>query len=321
MTTILSLMRVPEHERDLAWLRRSLQSAIELEHATLPLYLTSLWSIKDHSSCAAKILRSVALEEMSHMGLACNLLTTIGGVPRIDDPAFVPTYPGPLPGHINPDLVLCLQRLTVDAAAQYMEVERPSPSGEASADSGGEYPTIGAFYGAVQAHFDRLDPECFTGDHQQISAVGHGVFAINSLADATAAITLIKDEGEGASYTPYDGEGHEFAHFYKFGEIRYGRSLIRVGGGWEFEGDPIPMPETWPMATIPHGGYPDVSIDFDRAYTKLLRDLHAAWRPGGNIATAVDSMFRLEELARALMQTEIPGHGGATYGPSWRYVA
>ena len=59
----------------------------------------------------------------------------------------------------------------------------------------------------------------------------------------------------------------------------------------------------------------------DRVYTKLLRDLHAAWQPGGNLAAAIDTMFRLRAPARELIRTEIPGRGGATFGPSWRYVA
>ena len=48
-------------------LRRHLQWAVELEHATLPPYLTALYSIKDgHNREAVEVIHSVFLEEMLH---------------------------------------------------------------------------------------------------------------------------------------------------------------------------------------------------------------------------------------------------------------
>ena len=40
------------------------------------------------------------------MGLACNMLTTIGGTPQINTPAAVPKYPGHLPGGVRPHLTV-----------------------------------------------------------------------------------------------------------------------------------------------------------------------------------------------------------------------
>ena len=52
-------------------LRRHLQWAIELEHATLPPYLCALYSIKDgHNEEAAAVVHSVFMEEMLHLTLA-----------------------------------------------------------------------------------------------------------------------------------------------------------------------------------------------------------------------------------------------------------
>jgi hypothetical protein len=60
-------------------LKQGLQAAIELELATLPPYLCGLWSIKSQDGPAFNLIESVALEEMLHMGLSCNMLVGIGG--------------------------------------------------------------------------------------------------------------------------------------------------------------------------------------------------------------------------------------------------
>src|SRR5262249_44844149 len=75
-----------------------LQSAIELEHATIPAYLQALYSIKhDQNRVVAALIRSIVVEEMLHMTIAANVMNAIGGEPVINKPNFVPIYPGPLP--------------------------------------------------------------------------------------------------------------------------------------------------------------------------------------------------------------------------------
>jgi hypothetical protein len=78
----------------------ALQNAVRLEHATVPPYLTALYTLKPGGAgvrVAAGILRGIVEEEMLHMALACNILNAIGGTPRIAEPGFIPDYPGPLP--------------------------------------------------------------------------------------------------------------------------------------------------------------------------------------------------------------------------------
>jgi hypothetical protein len=82
---ILRLMAVPTDQKDLDWLKASLQAALELELSTLPPYLCGLWSITDKTHPVRKLIRTIVLEEMLHMGLACNMLTAIGGTPEIVD--------------------------------------------------------------------------------------------------------------------------------------------------------------------------------------------------------------------------------------------
>jgi hypothetical protein len=85
---ILEMMAVASAERDIEWLKKSLQAAVELELSTLPPYLCAMWSIKDTSAgspgaFAYKLIDSVVRQEMTHMGFVCNMLVGIGGTPAI----------------------------------------------------------------------------------------------------------------------------------------------------------------------------------------------------------------------------------------------
>jgi pimeloyl-ACP methyl ester carboxylesterase len=71
-------------------LAAALQTALEIEHATIPPYLYALYSLKPEANReVAVILRSIVIEEMQHMALCCNLLNAIGASPRLADPSFV----------------------------------------------------------------------------------------------------------------------------------------------------------------------------------------------------------------------------------------
>lgn len=88
-------------------LHRALQNAIELEHATIPPYLYALYSLKPGVNLEiAGLIKSVVLEEMPHMALDCNILNAIKGTPKIDEPCFLPKYPGHLPRR-SPALGCC----------------------------------------------------------------------------------------------------------------------------------------------------------------------------------------------------------------------
>ena len=81
-TKILDLMQVPARGHDVNWLKQGLQAAVELEFATIPVYLCGMWSIQEQSGPAYERINSIVIEEMLHMGLACNMLTTLDGTPR-----------------------------------------------------------------------------------------------------------------------------------------------------------------------------------------------------------------------------------------------
>src|ERR1700721_79343 len=90
-----------------------LQSAIELEHSTIPPYLAALSSTAPaKNDVVAGIIRSIVVQEMLHMTIAANVLNAIGGAPAINQAGFIPAYPGPLPMMVDDDLKVGLEKLT-----------------------------------------------------------------------------------------------------------------------------------------------------------------------------------------------------------------
>src|SRR6185295_5119609 len=106
-------LEVPEGARDANWVREHLQTAVALELSTLPPYLTAWWSIRSSGS-AKRLLKQVVLQEMLHMGLICNCLNALGDRPRIAFRDVVQRYPAHLPGGVQVDLVVPLQRFSLD---------------------------------------------------------------------------------------------------------------------------------------------------------------------------------------------------------------
>jgi hypothetical protein len=324
---IQKLMQVAPKARDLGWLQESLQAAIELEHATLPPYLCALWSIKDPKDCPVyKRILSIAMDEMFHMGLVCNLLTTLGGRPRIANEDFIPKYPAPLPGGVRPELIVPLQGLSIQALRDtFMEIEYPE-GGPVALRRNEQYTTIGEFYNAILDAFRELPATAITGQGQVTCKQGEWeLYAIKDYKDAQRAISQIKQEGEGSNRSPYVDEKQpkKLAHYYKFKEVEQGRELVPQGDKWEFVGEKIPFPAVFLMAPVPKGGYPESSDsrEFDEAYTQVLKWLEDAWTGGGNskLEEAIGAMYGLGEYAQKLMNKDLPG-GQGTLGPSFRFV-
>jgi hypothetical protein len=324
-TKIVELMAAPVNSRDLSWLQESLQAAVELEFSTLPIYLSGMWSIKNQSGEVYDLINSVVLEEMLHMGFACNMLTAIGGTPKI----VAPTYPGHLPGGVLPDLDVYLGGLNPKTVEMYMAIEEPEhPLARTEADD----PTIGMFYDAIHELFQTLSPAISTNG-QLIATLGvpnpdgsgttltEPLTILTSLDDVLAAIKTIKDQGEGTANSPDSPEfGGELAHYYRFGEIRYGKKFVEVDGSWSYAGDPVPFPDCYPVSRVPQGGYPDLpaSKSFNIAYSQLIAGLQDAWASGGqsSLGTAIRVMRELYGLAAPIISTPLPD-GSGNYGPDF----
>jgi hypothetical protein len=336
---IAPLLTRPKERRGPEWLEVALQTAVSVEFSTIPPYLCALWSIKDQMHAVATSIRNVVQEEMLHMALACNMLTGIGGVPQINDPKMVPSYPGQIPGGVHPELVVSLAGLSDATLDTFIAIEAPStergpetepPPGrnpETSEQAMG-YKTIGAFYEAIRDEFRTIKPELST--ERQVS----GPLAFIVMADlhaVEAGIDLIVNQGEGSKASPEVKRTHELAHYYRFLEIKHRKRINGyVDGQPIFTGEPVDLPDAWPMAVVPKGGYlrKDVPSDvwtmvngFDKGFTQLLDQLQVVWEHGDQAALvhALETMFGLSEQAGRLMSVEI-GKGRGNYGPCFRIL-
>jgi hypothetical protein len=333
---IRELLLAPEIRHDINWLKASLQTVITVEFSTIPLYLAVHWSIDgddggDPDNTVATT-RGILLEEMLHIGLACNMLAAIGGTPILNRPGFVPTYPGYLLGGVYPGIKVALRRLAPSTLDTLMGIENPSyrPIGREITLNDPRH-TIGEFYEAIERAFERLQPEIST--EKQVAEPKTGLFKIVTLEDAMRAIRLILHQGEGFRHSPVaDPAGDSLAHYYRFAEIYHGARLRRDDdtGQWNYDGPLIRFPKVRPMADIPPGGYGQDEVSpevwtklhkFDVEYTFMLDKLQQAWEAGdhGALLEGELSMRRLGQTAIDLMSIPVPG-GRGSYGPCFRLL-
>ena len=330
-TTIAALMRQAAPNRDMQWLKDALQIAIQLELATLPPYLTARWTIVDRQDPVAQSIFQVRREEMLHFGIACNLSVAIGGSPVIADAGIVPTYPGHLPGGVLPNVEIRLKRLSRDQAGVFMQIEYPQGGPIAFAAASETFDSIGEFYSAIFAAFQMHNPSLDT--RFQLQHPSLGLSKIDTLDKVRTAIELIKIQGEGSKLTPEEKPG-DLAHYYRFGEIYHQKQFVKdaATGKWGFSGPAMPLPQVWPMADIPVGGYQradvadpatwDLIATFDDQYSQMLRALQSAWQQGDPVLLrqAIGLMLAMGDTGAKLVQIPIPGRG-ENYGPCFRYVA
>jgi hypothetical protein len=321
-------------------LPRALQRAIELEHATLPTYLYSLYSLGDSNTEIANLILSVVMEEMLHFALACNILNAIGGGPAIDKPDFIPQFPGHLPGGVEEGLRVHLRRFSLQHVLDtFMAIEEPEkPLNFPYAAVEDRKVTIGEFYTKICQKIVEAGPGIFTGDPaRQVTGVfpANELFPVTDVATASTAITTIKEQGEGTSTSPLDPQ-RELAHYYRFAEIYHGRLLVPVLDPppgtppdklYKYDGPPIPFD---PKGVLPVIGDPKQSKyplgtqahylndNFNYVYTSLLKSLHRTFNGQPNrLNSAIPIMHSLRELAMEMMT--VPLSDGVNAGPSFEY--
>ncbi|MFF2354050.1 ferritin-like protein [Kitasatospora sp. NPDC058115] len=338
---IVQLMSVAEEDWTEQELMDALQRAVMLELSTIPPYATALWSItdQDNSKPVRHTIREILFDEMSHFGLVCNMLTSIGGKVTLTDPLTVPKYPGELPGGVNPGLEVYLSGLSRDSAALFAAIEKPEfPLGFAADGN-----TIGAFYQRIADVFPRF-AHLLTG-RQQVSfplGSGHGagndIVPMNALDDVLSAIHVIQAQGEGTTASPenpFPGAPGELAHYYAFKEIAVGRKFVRdeQTGKFDFVGPDVPLPATSPVGRVPQGGWanspgnePDATTaghlhTFNQQYSALLKALEDAWSPSAaDLGPAIHLMGDLRRTAQTINTIELPANPHFTYGPEWLFV-
>jgi hypothetical protein len=328
-------------------LRRHLQWAIEVEHATLPPYLTALYSLDpERNADAAQLIGGVFVEEMIHLALAANLLNAVGGQPRLDAPHLLLPYPRVMP-HADPSIELALLPFGQEALKMFLRLEQPAHPGDAA--EGDNYETIGQFYDAIEKGLRRLcmelgEDQVFTGDPTR--QVAGGPFAhtagrlspVTDLSSALAALKEIVEQGEGAARADvWDGDIDLFhpetkavSHYYRFKELALGRRY-----------QPGDTPESGPtgdVVTVDPTGVrplrPNPRLDdhpegsairtaqeaFNKTYCKMLQQLEQAFN--GNpamLGISVGTMYAIKGQAQSLMALQ--DDDALAAGPTFDYVA
>ncbi len=152
----------PMTDAERANLLGHLQTAIEIELSTIPIYLYTYYSIirvpentddlpngdelATFANKAGALIMSVAVEEMLHMSLACNIMRALGGTPKIycKSPG---NYPTNLPHH-KKGFSVGLSPLSSDQMVLFLEIEKPEANDAPPQEN--NWDTIGQFYDYIK---------------------------------------------------------------------------------------------------------------------------------------------------------------------------
>ena len=179
-----NLIHEINRKKDPAWalsnLKTLLQTAVEIELATIPIYLYTYYSLNRtkhtgenmtksdlFANKAGSLIMSVAVEEMLHMSLSSNILYSLGEMPLLYKKA-PNSYPTNLPGHnpkaekAGPDgsdsALIPLEGLSYNQLWKFLVIEYPEDV-EALPETGSEnslgfsilgWDTIGQVYSYIR---------------------------------------------------------------------------------------------------------------------------------------------------------------------------
>ncbi|MGH3999334.1 MAG: ferritin-like domain-containing protein [Pseudonocardiaceae bacterium] len=333
-----------ELPKNLAELRRYLQGALEIEHLTIPPYLTAMYTIRAGTNQDGYYtIHSVVLEEMLHMTLVANLLNAVGGRPRVADPDFVRRYPARLP-YSALDVEIPLRHFSPAAMRTFLLIERPQHFDDDPLSSGPGWTSVGQFYAFIRKGLLNLVDELgadkvFRGRRgrqvgpEDFYNSGGEAFPVTDLASALLALRVVTEQGEGLSDSIFDsddqlfGEQRQVAHYFRFNEILTGRTYGPH--------DTPDAPPTGPSIDVrfedayridlnasvaDYARYQDKAVyqhavAFNDAYAELLAHLEIAFngRPRFMIL-GVPAMLRLRDLAERLYHNPHPDPHKASRG-------
>lgn len=232
---------VLEHREALIY---TLGKAAELEHLVMCQYLYAAFSLKQSEAegisadgLAAvkgwrKTLLEIAEQEMLHLALVENLLTAVGGAPRLARPNFplpVRSYPAGIQMALIPFGEAALRHfaylerpegLAMEDAEGFAALDKAVPLPAADEDEIGphlqDFATIGHLYRSIEGGLTHLaeklgEGRLFIGPPSAQATAEHfrwdELVAVTDLASARRALETIVEQGEGAR-----GDWHD-AHF------------------------------------------------------------------------------------------------------------
>jgi len=289
-----------------------LQSALQLEFATIPTYLAAAFSLTSNRQIYQLILRA-AVEEMLHMTAVANLMNAIGAAPNIL--AAAPQYPHHLTV-LDPPLRLDLHSFSLDLVEDlFMRIEVPeNPVAFKTVAAAARPKTIGQFYADIieiiehdtipdlfkNAVRDAYKQRTVTPNFPPIAYLSNQDthtyplkadvnFMITDKASAVRHLSWVVDQGEGAApFDPLTAEGIP-GHYYRFESILKSRFLVKDGNaelGYSFSGgdvpfDPAGVHEFDANAKVKdYAAFPRVERQmkrFNESYTNTVNLLHEAF--------------------------------------------
>ncbi len=328
-----------------------LAEAAAIEHNLMCCYLYAAWSLKrderdgldaDAVPIVAgwrRAILAVAIEEMTHLTLAGNLTSAIGGAPHLSHPNF-PILPGYHPSGVVVELApfspavldhfIFLERpegLAVDDSAEFVHgaaYHRTIRRGRLM-PSAQDYLTVGHLYRSIRRgfhHLARLHGEAalFVGDvRSQIGPADAGLpglMTIGSLEEADAAIETIIEQGEGAP-------GHsENSHYNRFLAVKraYEALLLQKAGfapAFPVARNPVMRPAADGHNRV-HIDHPETAPVLDLAnaiYALMLRTLVQGFGRGDDdagkrlmVGVAAELMAVLSPVAMHLASLPASAH-------------
>lgn len=233
-------------------LKYLLQIAIQLEHATIPVYLNGYLSIKPgQNGKVSELLDDIIIQEMYHMAQASNLLNAFGGNPNLLDPNFIIPYPAYLPAGVLPDVEVTIDKLSLrQIETVYMGIETPHHEVDEygltklimlleeiaignnvfdmleeflqPVNQSVHHNTIGEVYQAILYVMSELHNHSSLVFSSKVPQLEIGsVMQVHNFSDAVKAIKMIVSEGEGASAcNPSMADNPKLlSHYFKFASI------------------------------------------------------------------------------------------------------
>ncbi len=324
-------------------LRKKLQIAIELEHATIPVYLYAYWSVKDHESPIAASIIEVAKEEMNHMAMACNIMNAVGGFVNCANQKFIPSYPTGLPGHNETfdSFKVSLGKLSIDSIITFLQIELPrDPAMDSELGKG--WTTIADFYLDVLKDIDELDDEDFShgrqlNDSDSPDAAGI-LFSVTNKRTAKLCIAEIIEQGEGlrnenkliskvvnmkSHYERFLKVYHDMGGYGEVDQNNFNREELTQKVDQDkyqaFMKNVHNMVTNPANSSITNKHYKRENLKFNSLYSHMLDNMHThVHKKHPDMSAAIRTMFALGRHAAALRSIQLDN--GEVGGPSFEYI-
>ncbi len=262
-----------------------LTEAAELEHGIMCCYLFANFSLKNSAGEGVSedqvasirawrgLIREVAVQEMVHLGSACNLLTSVGGAPQLRRPNL-PTSPRAYGSTFR----LRLAPFAMEVLDQFITIELPMSLMGPEADEGRPassqklsdvfsaertYATQGSLYRGIEDGLKYLaqkhgEDQLFVGNPRSQTGDTYfgglpGLIPVHDLASALEAINVIVEQGEGASVDSVE------SHYHKFKQIRD-----------EYEAILLEQPDFTPARPVLTNPYAMLPADVSREEASII---------------------------------------------------